>query len=70
MKHKTEDYKNYAVYYYLKNNDNIRNTCKIFDCKKSTLHRWIQRYKTYKNINRINRNSISYKINKNKLKPR
>jgi transposase-like protein len=46
MKHKSEDYKISAVKYYLKNKDNIRRTCKIFDCKKSTLQRWIQRYKT------------------------
>jgi transposase-like protein len=41
MTHKSEDYKISAVKYYLKNKDNIRKTCKIFDCKKSTLQRWI-----------------------------
>ena len=41
MTHKSEDYKNSAVKYYLKNKDNIRKTCKIFDCKKSTLQRWV-----------------------------
>ena len=61
MTHKSEDYKISAVKYYLKNKDNIRKTCKIFDCKKSTLQRWIQRYKTSKNITRINRKPISYK---------
>jgi len=60
MTHKSEDYKISAVKYYLKNKDNIRKTCKIFDCKKSTL----QRYKTSKNITRINRKPISYKITK------
>ena len=39
MMHKSEDYKISAVKYYLKNKDNIRKTCKIFDCKKSTLQR-------------------------------
>jgi hypothetical protein len=39
MTHKSEDYKISAVKYYLKNKDNIRKTCKIFDCKKSTLQR-------------------------------
>ena len=48
----------------MKNKDNIRKKCKIFDCKKSTLQRWIQRYKTSKNITRINRKPISYKITK------
>ena len=33
MTHKSEDYKISAVKYYLKNKDNIRKTCKIFDCK-------------------------------------
>lgn len=37
MTHKSEDYKISAVKYYLKNKDNIRKTCKIFDCKKSTI---------------------------------
>ena len=36
MIHKSEDYKISAVKYYLNNKDNIRKTCKIFDCKKST----------------------------------
>ena len=64
MTHKSEDYKISAVKYYLKNKDNIRKTCKIFDCKKSTLQRWIQRYKTSNNLTRKNRISISYKITK------
>jgi transposase-like protein len=37
MTHKSEDYKISAVKYYLKNKDNIRKTCKIFDCKKSNM---------------------------------
>jgi len=64
MTHKSEDYKISAVKYYLKNKDNIRKTCKIFDCKKSTLQRWIQRYNSTKNLTRRNRKSISYKISK------
>jgi transposase-like protein len=51
-KHKTEDYKNSAVKYYLNNEkgDGYKKTCKIFDCKKSSLKRWIHKYKTSKNI--------------------
>ena len=47
-KHKTEDYKISAVKYYLNNDrvDGYKKTCKIFDCKKSTLRDWIKRYKT------------------------
>ena len=42
-KHKTEDYKISAVKYYLNNDkgDGYKKTCKIFDCKKSTLRDWI-----------------------------
>ena len=43
-KHKTEDYKISAVKYYLNNDkgDGYKKTCKIFDCKKSTLRDWIK----------------------------
>ena len=58
--YKSED----AVKYYLKNKDNIRKTCKIFDCKKSTLQRWIERYNSTKNLTRRNRKPLSYKISK------
>lgn len=68
MTHKSEDYKISAVKYYLNNKDNIRKTCKIFDCKKSTLQRWIKRYKTSKNLTRKNRKPISYKITKPQVK--
>ena len=36
-KHKTDDYKNYAVKYYLnnENGDGYNKTCKIFGCKKA-----------------------------------
>ena len=64
MTHKSEDYKISAVKYYLKHKDNIRKTCKIFDCKKSTLQRWIQRYNSNKNLTRRNRKPLSYKISK------
>jgi transposase len=63
-KHKTEDYKISAVKYYLNNDkgDGYKKTCKIFDCKKSTLRDWIKRYNTSKNLTRRNRKPISYKI--------
>ena len=68
MTHKSEDYKISLVKYYFKNKDNIRKTCKIFDCKKSTLQRWIKRYKTSKNLTKRNRKPISYKITKSHVK--
>ena len=49
MKQKGDDYKITAVKYYLDNNDTMDNTCKIFNCKKPSLHRWLQIYKTKKN---------------------
>ena len=69
-KHKTYDYKNSAVKYYLnnENGDGYKKTCKIFDCKKSTLRDWIYKYKTTKNLTRKNRDPISYKITKQQVK--
>lgn len=65
--HKSIDYKMSAVKYYLNNNDDIRKTCKIFDCKKSSLHRWVKRYKKTKNLTRKNREPVSYKITKQQV---
>jgi len=59
MKHKSEDYKISAVQYYIKNKVSMDKTCKIFNCKKISLKRW---------INRHNRKSISYKITKEHVK--
>ena len=46
-KHKTEDYKISAVKYYFnnENGDRYKKTCKIFDCKKSTIRDFIKKYK-------------------------
>jgi len=68
MKHKTEDYKLSTVNYYNNNDDGYDKTCKIFGCKKSSLKRWIQQYKTRKNLQRNQRPSISYKIRKDQVK--
>ena len=68
MSHKTEDFKLSAVNFYLKNKDKLRKTCKIFGCTKSSLQRWVQRYKTQKNLTRHNRTPISYKIKKEQVK--
>jgi len=69
-KHKTLDYKNSAVQYYLnnKNNDGYQKTCNIFGCKKSTLRDWIKLYKNTNNLTRRNRKPISYKITKPQVK--
>lgn len=67
MKHKSPDYKLSAVNYYFNHEDGYDNTCKIFDCKKSSLKRWIYNYKTSKNLTRKNRKPISYKITKSQV---
>ena len=64
MKHKSPDYKLSAVNYYLNHDVGYDNTCKIFDCKKSSLKRWIHKYKTSKNLTRKKRKPVSYKITK------
>lgn len=68
MKHKSSDYKLSAVKYYINHNDGYDKTCKIFDCKKSSLKRWITKYKTSNNLTRKNRKSMSYKVTKQQVK--
>jgi transposase len=67
-KYKSDDYKLGAVKYYLKQNDSMDKVCKIFDCKKSTLKGWIDRYKTTKILTRKIRKPVSYKINQEQVK--
>ena len=43
-KHKSEDYKISAVNYYLDNDVSMDYVCNIFNCKKQSLSRWVQRY--------------------------
>ena len=44
LKHKSEDYKLSAVKYYLNNDVSLDDVCKIFDCPKQSLYRWVKRY--------------------------
>ena len=62
MKHKTEDYKLSAVKYYLETPNSMDAVCDIFGCSKTSLYRWIEKYKSQHNITRNNRQAISYKI--------
>ena len=68
MKHKTEDYKISAVKYYLETLNSMDAVCDIFGCSKTSLYRWIEKYKTQHNITRNNRSSISYKITQEQVK--
>jgi transposase-like protein len=67
-KHKSEDYKLSTVKYYLDNNNNQLNTCKIFKCSPRSLMRWIRRYTLEHSIKRHNRLPMSYKIKKIHIK--
>ena len=67
-KYKSDDYKISAVRYYLQNNKSMNEVCKIYECKKSTLKGWIDRYKTLKNVSRKIRKSVSYKVKKEQVK--
>ena len=62
-KHKSEDYKIYAVKYYLQKHTQ-KETCDIFDCSPRSLMRWVERYNKEKSIKIHYRNPISYKVKK------
>jgi transposase len=62
MKQHTEDYKLSAVQYYLKHNNDMRDTCKIFDCKYQPLARWVKTYKKNKTLQRKTRKNHNLKI--------
>jgi len=68
MKHKTEDYKISAVKYYINNEVSMDEVCEIFECKKTSLKRWIDRYEKDGSIKRHSRKSISYKITNDHVK--
>ena len=68
MKHKTEDYKISAVKYYINNEVSMDEVCEIFECKKTSLKRWIDRYEKDDSVKRHSRKSISYKITNEHVK--
>ena len=68
LKHKSEDYKLSAVNYYLNNDVSLDDVCKIFDCPKQSLYRWVKRYNDLEEIKRLNRIQLSYKITKEQVK--
>jgi len=52
-KHHTEDYKLSAVRHSLKSDNQVQ-TCEIFDCKRSSLQRWIHKYQTEGTLSKTN----------------
>ena len=74
MSHKSEDYKISAVNYYNKNDVSMDDVCNIFNCSKTLLKRWIDRYSENNSLVRdCNGATNIYKIAKNainkKLRP-
>jgi transposase len=67
-KHKSEDYKLSAVNYYLTENNNQLQTCKIFKCSRRSLMRWVNKYKQSNQILRQNRIPVAYKLQKDEVK--
>jgi len=65
-KHHSIDYKLSAIKYY-KKYGSVRKTCKIFECSKSSLHRWKKKYNITKNLTRKNRVK-KYDLSQNEIK--
>jgi transposase len=51
-KHKSDDYKLYAVEYYLVGNKSQIDVCKIFKCSARSLMRWVEKYEKEGEIKR------------------
>ena len=59
-KHHSEDYKITAVKHFINKSKNLSKTCKIFECSRISLKRWVNRYKKDKSIKRYSRKPVSY----------
>ena len=62
-KHHSTDYKISAIKHYSKTK-NYSETCRIFGCKRTTLARWVKKYKDEKILASKKRSRKSYKIRK------
>ena len=62
--HKSEDYKERAVQYYLVEDKSQEEVCKIFECSRRSLMRWVNLYKKHDNVERQNRTPTAYKVKK------
>jgi transposase len=62
--HKSEDYKERAVQYYLVEDKSQNELCKIFECSRRSLMRWVKQYKNKGNTERQNRTPTAYKVKK------
>ncbi len=66
--HKSNDYKETAVKYYLVEDKTQKEVCKIFNCSPRSLMRWVERYKKDGNVNINYRKPISYKVKNEEVK--
>ena len=62
--HKSSDYKETAVQYYLVEDKTQEEVCKIFKCSPRSLMRWVERYKKDGNVDIHYRKPIAYKVKK------
>jgi transposase len=60
--HKSDDYKETAVQYYLVGNNTQEGTCKIFHCTPRSLMRWVNKYETDGTVKRKTRTYTAYKV--------
>ena len=62
--HKSTDYKETAVQYYLVEDKSQEEVCKIFKCSRRSLMRWVEKYKKYGKITGYERIPKAYKVHK------
>ena len=61
---KSSDYKETAVQYYLIEDKTQEEVCKIFQCSRRSLMRWVEKYKQNGKITGYNRTPKAYKVHK------
>jgi len=66
--HKSKDYKETAVNYYLVEDKTQEKVCKIFKCSPRSLMRWVERYKKDGNVDIHYRKPVAYKVKKEYVK--
>jgi len=66
--HKSTDYKETAVQYYLVEDKTQEEVCKIFKCSPRSLMRWVERYKKDGNVDIHYRKPVAYKVKKEYVK--
>jgi transposase len=66
--HKSKDYKETAVNYYLVEDKTQEEVCKIFKCSPRSLMRWVERYKKDGNVDIYYRKPVAYKVKKEYVK--